>query len=114
LIDAVTDRDRFDCVTTRTARFGVALVLSGSLRLGGSDMSQDTRSIDGADVTSEALCAFAIQPACECSTCRNYSRSYLHSLLREASVALAVLLITAHIVAYRMALMRSMEEARIT
>jgi queuine tRNA-ribosyltransferase len=77
-------------------------------------MSQDTRSIDGADVTGEALCAFAMQPPCECSTCRNYSRSYLHALLRdEASEALAAQLITAHNVAYMMALMRSMREARI-
>jgi tRNA-guanine family transglycosylase len=74
-------------------------------------MSQDTRSIDGRDVTGEVLDAFS-QPPCDCSTCRNYSRSYLHALFRdEASEALAAQLVTAHNVAYMMSLMRSMREA---
>lgn len=110
---------RFDCVfPTRTARFGVALVRSGSLRLRGADMAQDVRSIDGSDVDlgsrgERGGCMFQ-QPPCECSTCRNYSRSYVHALLRdEASEALAAQLVTAHNVAYMMTLMRSMRQVGI-
>ena len=95
---------------TRTARFGVALVRGGSLRLRGKEFAADTRSVDGSD----ARCGGgdpAPQAACKCPTCRQYSRAYLHALLRDHSAeALAAQLLTCHNVSYMMNLMRSMRE----
>ncbi|CAM9369042.1 unnamed protein product, partial [Ectocarpus fasciculatus] len=93
--------DMFDCVyPTRTARFGVALVRHGSLRLRGKEHAADTLSLDGYD------------PACRCPTCKQYTRAYLHALLRDHNTeALAAQLITCHNIAYMMSLMRSMREA---
>lgn len=95
---------------TRTARFGVALVRHGSVRLRSKDHAAETISIDGADVPVHAGLG-ELQPPCVCSTCRHYSRAYLHALLRDHSTeALAAQLITCHNVSYMLSLMRSMRE----
>lgn len=72
--------DMFDCVyptrcerahqynvshQRRTARFGTALVDSGVLHLRQKQFADDLRPIDD---------------TCECSTCKNYTRSALHHL----------------------------------
>ena len=58
--------DQLDCVyPTRTARFGTALVPGGQLRLTLSKYSEEEGPI---------------QEGCECSTCKKYSRAYLHCI----------------------------------
>lgn len=88
--------DMFDCVyPTRTARFGVALVPSGTLRLKAKDFKADFSPVDS---------------QCSCSCCSHYSRAFLHTAFKDNN-ALAAQLLTTHNVAYMMRLMRSMREA---
>jgi len=87
--------DMFDCVfPTRTARFGCALVDSGQLNLKQPKYKLDMEPID---------------KDCECSTCKRYTRSYLHHIATNESVSCSLLSI--HNVAYQLRLMRSMREA---
>lgn len=92
--------NRFDCVyPTRTARFGVALlnnpeVPGGTMRLKSKDFGQDLRPVDD---------------RCSCSTCRNYSRAFLHTAFKDNN-ALASQLLTIHNIAYLMRLMRTMRQ----
>eukprot|EP01035_Chromulina_nebulosa_P021165 gene21165-27421_t len=73
--------DMFDCVyPTRTARFGVALVGNGSIRLKASDM---------------ALQLIPVEDDCPCIACKHYSRAILHVMFKENN-ALASQLLTAH------------------
>lgn len=81
---------------TRTARFGVALVTSGSVRLKSKEHATELGPVD---------------PECRCSTCRNYSKSVLHVLFKEGN-ALAAQLLTKHNVSYMMRLMRTMREVK--
>lgn len=86
--------DMFDCVyPTRTARFGNALVPSGKLNLKQQKYEKDFQPID---------------KDCQCSTCRNYTRAYLHMIIDEA-VACSV--ISVHNVAYQLDLMRSIQQS---
>ncbi len=88
---------RFDCVyPTRTARFGVALVPTGSLRLKARQYCADTAPVD---------------ETCGCSTCVNYSRAALHIMFKENN-PLASQLLTKHNLAYMMTLMRTMRQVR--
>lgn len=52
-----------------------------------------------------------IEQHCKCSTCQNYSRAYLHNLLK-ANDPLAAQLVTKHNIAYMMRLMRTMRQVR--
>lgn len=88
--------DMFDCVyPTRTARFGVALVPAGTLRLKAKEYGSDVSPVDA---------------ACPCSCCANYSKAILHTMFKENN-ACASQLLTTHNVAYMMRLMRSMRDA---
>ncbi|KAH3799419.1 hypothetical protein DPMN_153027 [Dreissena polymorpha] len=83
----------YDCVyPTRTARFGNALVPEGSLALKNKSFADDYQPIDA---------------HCTCSTCRNYTRAYLHTVATNEAVASS--LITVHNVAYQLDLMRSIQ-----
>ena len=83
--------DMFDCVyPTRTARFGVALVPEGALRLKSQEFGAELAPVDA---------------ECACSCCRGYTRAGLHVLFKEGN-ALAAQLLTTHNVAYMMRLMR--------
>jgi queuine tRNA-ribosyltransferase catalytic subunit len=87
--------DQFDCVyPTRTARFGTALVPGGQLRLTLSKFSEDDRPI---------------QADCVCSTCKNYSRSYINCLAGKEPTGAK--LITVHNIAFMLALGRKMRAA---
>lgn len=79
---------------TRTARFGVALVTNGSVRLKSKEHSTELGPVDS---------------ECRCSTCRNYSRAVLHVMFKEGN-ALAAQLLTKHNVSYMMRLMRTMRQ----
>ncbi|CAD0196263.1 unnamed protein product [Chrysodeixis includens] len=84
--------DMFDCVfPTRTARFGCALVSKGQLNLKQKQYEADLNPID---------------KDCECSTCKNYTRAYLHGIVTVETVACHLL--SVHNIAYQMGLMKSM------
>jgi len=60
--------DMFDCVMpTRNARHGLLFTRFGDVRLKNAKHRHDTGPVD---------------PSCDCYTCRNFSRSYLHHLIR--------------------------------
>nr|XP_021194758.2 queuine tRNA-ribosyltransferase catalytic subunit [Helicoverpa armigera] len=86
--------DMFDCVfPTRTARFGCALVSNGQLNLKQKQYEADLNPI---------------QKDCTCSTCKNYTRAYLHSIVTVETVACHLL--SVHNIAYQMNLMKTMRE----
>ena len=88
--------DMFDCVyPTRTARFGVALVGTGTLRIKAKEHAQQIEPLE---------------KDCMCPTCKNYTRSYLHVLFKE-NEPLASQLMTVHNISYMMRLMRTMRAA---
>lgn len=69
--------DMFDCVfPTRTARFGCALVRTGQLNLKQAKFELDRRPIS---------------ERCGCTTCRDYTRSYLHHIVTVEPVACSLL-----------------------
>ncbi|MDD3530935.1 MAG: tRNA guanosine(34) transglycosylase Tgt [Gallionellaceae bacterium] len=88
--------DMFDCVMpTRNARHGVLFTRHGDLRIKNARHRTDTGPID---------------PTCDCYTCRNFSRAYLHHLFR-AGESLAGRLNTIHNLHYYQTLMRELREA---
>ena len=95
--------DTFDCVhPTRLGRHGGALarphvdgVSKGRLNLNNAMHREDTRPLDS---------------ECACPTCKNYTRSYLHHLLK-ANELLAFTLLTAHNVFFMNSLMTEIREA---
>ncbi len=87
--------DRFDCVyPTRTARFGVALVKSGTMRLKAKEFESQL---------------IPVEEGCKCTTCRDFTRASLHVMFKENS-PFASQLLTKHNVFYMMTLMRSMRK----
>jgi queuine/archaeosine tRNA-ribosyltransferase len=90
--------NRFDCVyPTRTARFGVALISTGSIRLKAKEFESQLSPVD---------------PSCRCSTCQHYSRALLHVMFKENN-PLASQLLTKHNIFYMMTLMRNMRKTII-
>jgi queuine tRNA-ribosyltransferase len=86
--------DMFDCVyPSRTARFGTALVATGSLHLKSAEFAKDFRPVE---------------EDCDCMTCLNYTRAYIHALGKEQ---LAGQLLTYHNIRYQMRLMQSIRSA---
>lgn len=88
--------DMFDCVyPTRTARFGVAFLDSGSIRLKAKEHETQLTPIDS---------------NCPCSTCKHYTRAAVHVMLKENN-PLASQLVTKHNLSYMMRLMRTMRSS---
>ena len=90
--------DTFDCVSpTRLARHGAALVRkkSGKINIKNSTFKNDLAPID---------------QFCYCSTCNNYSRSYLHHLFKSGEI-LGFQLITIHNVHFMNHLMTYIRKA---
>jgi len=86
--------DMFDCVfPTRTARFGCGLVRTGQLNLRQKKYELDLGPID---------------ERCGCSTCKTYTRAYLHAVINDPIVCS---LITIHNVYFQLQLMRDMRTA---
>ncbi len=70
--------DMFDCVLpTRTARMGTAFSSTGRMNMRNAKYLHDFGPLD---------------PACSCSTCKNYSRSYLRHLIKSNEMLGAMLL----------------------
>lgn len=88
--------DMFDCVMpTRNARNGHLFTSQGVVRLRNSRYRNDTRALD---------------PACDCYTCKNYSRAYLYHLEKSREI-LGARLNTIHNLHYYQDLMRGLREA---
>ncbi|MDP2434259.1 MAG: tRNA guanosine(34) transglycosylase Tgt, partial [archaeon] len=90
--------DMFDCVyPSRTARFGTALrrVVGGVLNLKRLAYQDDLGPVD---------------PDCPCSTCRQYSLSYIHRLFVNKH-PLSAQLLTLHNIAYQHRLMADIRTA---
>ena len=97
LVDGVVRGiDMFDCVLpTRNARNGWLYTSEGSVKIRNSRYQLDTRSLD---------------PACDCYTCRHYSRSYLRHLYRKNEI-LGARLCTLHNLHYYQNVMGRIREA---
>ena len=88
--------DMFDCVLpTRNARNGHLFVSDGVIRIRNSRYRNDTRPLD---------------EACDCYTCRHYSRAYLRHLA-ACNEILGARLNTCHNLHYYQRLMRGLREA---
>lgn len=87
--------DMYDCVyPSRTARFGTALINHvDNVQIGHYSNKNNLNPIDS---------------SCACTTCKKYSRAYLHSLfITNNSVVLSLL--TVHNIAYQKRLMESIK-----
>ena len=88
--------DMFDCVMpTRNARNGWLFTRFGDLKLRNAAFKEDTRPLD---------------PTCQCYTCRNFSRAYLHHL-QKANEILGSQLNTIHNIHYYLNLMAEITDA---
>ncbi len=88
--------DMFDCVMpTRNARNGYLFTSSGIVKIRNAQYKLDTKPLD---------------ERCNCYTCKNYSRSYLHHLQRKNEI-LGARLNTIHNLYYYQDLMASMRAA---
>jgi queuine tRNA-ribosyltransferase len=88
--------DMFDCVLpTRNARNGWLFTRFGDIKIRNARYRDDTRPLD---------------ETCGCTTCRNFSRSYLHHLQRVNEI-LGARLNTLHNLHYYQTLMRELREA---
>ncbi|MBD3670852.1 MAG: tRNA guanosine(34) transglycosylase Tgt [Gammaproteobacteria bacterium] len=88
--------DMFDCVMpTRNARNGHLFTSTGVVKIRNSQYESDTRPLD---------------EACDCYTCRNYSRAYLRHLDKSQEI-LGARLNTIHNLYYYQSLMRGLREA---
>jgi queuine tRNA-ribosyltransferase len=97
LVEAVSlGVDMFDCVMpTRNARNGHLFVHPGSVKIRHSSNKTDTGPLD---------------PYCDCYTCKNYSRAYLHHLDRTGEI-LGARLNTIHNLHYYQTLMAGLRNA---
>ncbi len=88
--------DMFDCVMpTRNARNGHLFTSEGVVKIRNSQYKSDTTALD---------------PNCNCYTCQNYSRSYLHHLDKTKEI-LGCHLNTVHNLHYYQTLMQNLRQA---
>jgi queuine tRNA-ribosyltransferase len=87
--------DMFDCVMpTRSGRNGQAFTAAGTLNLRNARFAEDTAPLDA---------------ACDCPACRQFSRAYLHHLVKAGEI-LASMLLTWHNLAYYQSVMAALRE----
>jgi len=92
--------DMFDCVSpTRLGRHGTALVRNRERNWKLNVMNAALREDSG-----------PLDPDCQCETCRNYSRAYIHHLFRSREL-LGIRLVSLHNVAFLLNLMRLIRES---
>jgi queuine tRNA-ribosyltransferase len=88
--------DMFDCVLpTRSGRNGQAFTREGALNLRNARFADDAGSLD---------------PDCACPACRNYSRAYLHHVVKSGEI-IASMLLTWHNLQFYQDLMAGLREA---
>ena len=84
--------DMFDCVLpTRSGRTGQAFTSKGQVNIKNSRHSLDIRPLD---------------IDCNCDTCRNYSRAYLHHLFKAQEI-LGLMLLSLHNIHFYLNLMKN-------
>lgn len=83
----------FDTVlVTRNARHGTLYTSEGELRIGNAQYAKDLKPLD---------------PECDCEACKNYSRAYIHHMLK-AGEATAMTLCSIHNLRYYQRLISSL------
>jgi queuine tRNA-ribosyltransferase len=88
--------DMFDCVLpSRSGRNGQAFTWDGPLNLRNARHAEDTSPLD---------------TRCPCSACSNYSRAYLHHLVKSGEI-LGAMLMTEHNLTFYQQLMQAMRDA---
>ncbi len=88
--------DMFDCVLpTRSGRNGQAFTWNGTLNLRNAAHADDSSPID---------------PGCRCPACRDYSRAYLHHVVK-ANEIIASMLLTWHNLVFYQDLMQGLRDA---
>ena len=88
--------DMFDCVLpTRIARHGTLMTSQGRINIKRSIYEEDFTPLD---------------PNCDCETCRNYTRAYLHHLFR-CNEGLGQRLLSIHNLRYLVSLMEQVRKA---
>lgn len=88
--------DMFDCVLpTRIARHGTLMTSQGRINIKRSIYKEDFSPLD---------------PNCDCETCRNYTRAYLHHLFR-CNEGLGQRLLSIHNLRYLVSLMEQVRKA---
>ena len=88
--------DMFDCVLpTRSGRNGQAFTRSGTVNLRNARHAQDPAPLD---------------EACRCPACRQFSRAYLHHVVKSGEI-IASMLLTWHNLTYFQDLMAELREA---
>ena len=88
--------DMFDCVLpTRSGRNGQAFTREGALNLKNARHAEDTAPLDA---------------ECRCPACRQFSRAYLHHVVKSGEI-IAAMLLTWHNVAYYQRLMGALRHA---
>ncbi|WP_137753942.1 tRNA guanosine(34) transglycosylase Tgt [Sphingopyxis sp. L1A2A] len=88
--------DMFDCVLpTRSGRNGQAFTWDGPLNIRNAKFAEDQAPLDA---------------SCTCPVCTNWSRAYLHHLVRSGEM-LGAMLMTQHNLHFYQALMQAMRDA---
>lgn len=88
--------DMFDCVLpTRSGRNGQAFVRGGTINIRNAQYAEDMSPLD---------------KDCECYTCKNYSRAYLHHVVRSNEI-IGAMLMTLHNLKYYQDLMQQLRTA---
>nr|MBP6492317.1 tRNA-guanine transglycosylase [Clostridia bacterium] len=88
--------DMFDCVLpTRIARNGTAMTSHGKVVIKNAKYERDFTALD---------------PECDCYTCKNYSRAYLRHLFKSNEI-LSSMLLTNHNLHFLINLMSGMRKA---
>ena len=88
--------DMFDCVLpTRSGRTGQAFTWQGPINLRNACHAEDPAPLDG---------------RCHCSACADFSRAYLHHLVKAGEM-LGAMLVTEHNLTFYQQLMQAMREA---
>ena len=88
--------DMFDCVLpTRSGRTGQAFTRRGEVNLRNARHASDPRPLDA---------------ECNCPACQQFSRAYLHHLVKSGEI-LGAMLLTWHNLRYYQHLMRGLREA---
>lgn len=87
--------DMFDCVLpTRSGRNGLAFTSQGEVKIRNAIYAHDLSPLD---------------PECDCYTCKNHTKAYIHHLFRAGEV-LSCILMTMHNIRYYLTLVKKMRQ----
>jgi queuine tRNA-ribosyltransferase len=87
--------DMFDCVLpTRSGRNGQAFTRNGAINIRNAKYAEDLSPLDN---------------KCQCYTCKNHHRAYLHHLVRAKEI-LGATLMTWHNIHYYQDIMRNLQQ----